>query len=297
VSQSNGTASKHTERMRELQAKFRADRMEAKQLLQERHLRNIKESVAIGTDWITPWFDSLSRYTTDGWIPLGTPSARRFGTNFPFFENEQQHALLRDTSRVVVGTNNHAWGILRGFRSFVVGVGYTHKVTSKLQGEEKKTGERAARKVTAWLDAWSKRTRWYERQREAFWRNHRDGDALIRMFPDDGWMKLRWVWPEQMVCPPGENFQDWGFGVKTDQDDTETILKYYFAKLSNPAEGEQVDPDQILHLKVNVDTGIKRGLPSFSFATKDTLDAAARLTKNLGEGSAVRAAISYIRKH
>lgn len=285
-----------TDRARELRRRLSEARLEARTLAAERMLRRVKES-QLDWDWVGPWHELLDRRTRDGWFPLGmgTPSARRYGVNFPFYQSEQEHAIIRDLARVVVGTNNHAWGMLRGLRSFVIRTGHKFKVTGRLA--DQKAGTAAAKRVTAFLDVWAKRTRWYERQREIFWRTHRDGDGILRTFADDGWLKLRFAWPEQMVQPPGTDFHEWGFGVKCDPEDAETVEGYYFAKVANPAEGEEVDPAAVHHFKANVDAGIKRGLSDFSFGTKDVLDAAARLTKNLGEGSAVRAAIAYMRQH
>lgn len=279
-----------------LTRRLTAARLEAAALVAERHARRLRESSALASDWTGPWGQLLQQQQGDpGWLPVGGTGARRYGAHFPFYQTEQQHGIIRDLGRLTVGTNNHAWGMLRGLRSFVIGTGHKFKTAGRLA--DQKQGARQAKRLTEWLDVWARRVRWYERQRELFWRTHRDGDALLRQFPSDGWLALRHVWPEQLTQPPEYSFEEYGFGVKCDPDDADAVEGYYFARLGVEGGGDFVEPADVLHLKANVDTGVKRGLSDFSFGTKDVLDSAATLTRNLGEGSAVRAAIAYLREH
>lgn len=282
------------------QARLTEARLEIQATVAEAKLRHLKESSLIAPDWVGPWAELLQRQQADpSWFPIGlNPSGRRYGVNFPFYQNDQQHALIRDLGRIAVGTNNHAWGMLRGLRSFVVGVGHKFKVTARPGSNE--AGKKAAARITAFLDHWAKQrqVRWYERQRELFWRTHRDGDGFLRVFPDNGLTKLRFAWPEAVVQPPSASFEEWGFGIEADPDDAETVTGYHFAHMGRPSElGDLADPDDVLHLKANADSGVKRGLSDFSFATREVLDAAARLTRNLAEGAAIREAIAFTREH
>lgn len=273
-------------------------RAEIQAIVAERHLRRLKESAVLDFDYLGPWREVLNSQQIDpGWYPIGSQSSRRYGTHFPFFQTEQQLALIRDLSRIVLGTSNHAKGLMRGYTSFVIGTGYKFKVTPKKGTDD--AGDGADTRVTAFLDEWARRNRWYERQQELFRRTNRCGDGIMVMDPDDGYLKLRFRWPEQLVQPPGSDFRDWSFGVRTDPDDAETRYEYHFCYLDRPGEkGEIRDAQDVVHtMDRETDSGIKRGLPLFSFDCKDALEAASRLTRNLGEGSAIRAAIAFIRQH
>lgn len=287
----SSVARKHERRVAEAQAEMRA-------IMAERHLRRLKETAVLDFDYLGPWREVLNAQQTDpGWYPVGSQSSRRYGTHFPFFQTEQQLARIRDLSRIVFGTSNHAKGLMRGLVSFTIGTGFKFKVTAKPEAGQYADG--ADSRITAFLDEWARQCRWYERQQELYRRTHRCGDGLLVMAADDGYLKLRFRWPEQLIQPPGTDFREWSFGIRTDPDDAETRYEYHFASLDKPAEpGEFVDVGDVIHtMDRETDSGIKRGLPLFSFDCKDALDAASRLTRNLGEGSAIRAAIAFIRQH
>ena len=279
-----------------LKSEYERLRLEAATLKLRGTVRRLKESSALyGLDWVTPWKLAYERMgTPDGWLPVNNPASRRHGAYFPFFQTEQELGFIRETARLICATNNHAAGLLNGLTSFVIGTGFKFKATMKDETAEKKPAD----DLTEFLDKWAAANDWNERQQEAFGRTREDGECFLRFFADDGVLKVRFVWPEQITQPPGTTFEEWGFGIRCDPHDAEKVLEYYVADLNNPAaDGEFVPAEEMVHLKANSRTGIKRGLSDFAFDTKDTLDAAARLTKNMGEGSAIREAIAYIREH
>lgn len=285
----------NSDRAAELERQLAETRTEARLLRARAALRRLKESAALDYDWVGPWNELLrQRESNQGWYPLGGTSARRHGHFFPFFQTEQQLAVLRDLSRIVVGTNNHAAGMLNGLTSFVIGTGYKLKITPRGAN-----GKALAAKVTDFFEQWSAENQWNEFQQEAFWRHREDGDELIRTFADDGVLKVRHVWAEQLTQPPGANAEEWGYGVRMPDGDSAAPEPeaYWIADVDHPERGEEVPAADVIHLKANTRTGVKRGLPDFSFGTKDALDAAGRLTRNLGEGAAVREAIAFMRQH
>lgn len=287
-------AQKHACELREAQLELHA--LRAKHIL-----RRVKESFAFdGYGYASAWHE-IPPITPAGqqFIPLGSPTAHRHGTNWPFFQNEQQLTRIRDLSRIVYGTGNQSKGLVRGLSSYTIGTGFQTKVSPK-EGADPAAAKAADKRITAFLDQWASRVRWGERQQEAFRRTNRDGDGLIVLAPeDDGYLSLRFRWPEQLTQPPGSDFREWSFGVQTPPDDAETKLQYHFASLDNPGEiGELVDADDVVHLvDRETDSGVKRGMPLFAFDTKDAFDMASRLSRNLGEGAAIREAIAYMREH
>jgi hypothetical protein len=274
-------------------------RAEAAVIHGRRHVRRLRESAALDTDWVTPWAAMLQQRADDPtWMPIGSPSNRRHGTNFPFYQNEQQLTMLRDLSRVVVGTNTNAAGILRGYTSFVIGTGFKTKVSAK--GDADGNSD-AKKRVTAFLDVWARRNMWAEKQIELCRRTERDGDGALRTFADDGYLKVRFVWPEQITQPPGESFEEWSFGIKwaelSGRVDCETVAEVYVADLDDPqGESDYVPGDEVVLFQPEHDTGVKRRIPLFAYGMREVLDTAGRLTRNLGEGAAVRESIAYMRK-
>jgi hypothetical protein len=292
---------KPTAKARKLARELHEMQLEARVMRAKAGLRRLKESAAFDYDWVGPWQALLQQRDGDpGWLPIGSSSARRHGTNFPFYQTEQQLSLLRDLSRIVVGTNNNAAGILRGYTAFVIGTGYATKVSVRPGTGD--AGKAADARVTAFLDRWAALNNWSERQQEVGRRTERDGDGVLRLFADDGWLKARHVWPEQLTQPPGTSFEEYGFGIRwrTREDgsqDCEEIESVYVADANDPARGDEVAPEDVVLFQPENDAGVKRRVPLFAFGMREVLDTAGRLTRNLGEGSAVRAAIAYMRKH
>jgi len=285
-------------RLRELERDLLEARTEAALLRTRATLRRLKESAALSPDWVGPYADFLERRAmSPDWLPVGGSGARRGGANYPFYQTETELNILRDLSRVVAGTNNHAAGLLRGYTSFVAGTGFKCKVTPK--PDSGPVGKAAAARVTAWLEGWEKRQRWAERQQELVRRTERDGDGILRLFADEdaGELGVRFVWPEQVVQPPDSTFEEWSFGLRTDPDDRETATEMYVAGVDNPADGDYVPARDFVLFQPENDSGVKRRVPTFAFGMREVLDSAGRLTRNLGEGAAVREAIAYMRQH
>ena len=289
-----GTGARTSEEIAALKLREEAAATEFRTLRLERSIRRLKEASVIDFNWVGPWQQALEKYQTDpSWFPLGSNSSRQHGVYFPFFRTEQELGILRDISRIVARTNNHAEGMVEGLTSFVVGTGHKFKVTPRDPADKQ-----AARDLTEFLDYWAAVNEWDDRQQEAFSGSREDGNYLWRMFADDGVMKLRDVWPEQMTQPPDATFEEYGFGVRSKPGDAETVEEYYFRDIDDPTgDGERVKACDVVHFKANSRRKIKCGLPDFCFNAKDVLDSAARLTRNMGEGSAIREAITLIRQH
>ncbi|HEY1188576.1 MAG TPA: hypothetical protein VGE74_13065, partial [Gemmata sp.] len=298
---------KPTAKARKLARELQEAQLEAQLIRTRQGLRRLKESAALDYDWVGPWSELLRQRTEEpGWAPIGSLSARGKGAQFPFYQTEQELAVIRDLSRIVAGTNGNAIGLLRGYTAFAIGTGFKTKVSAR-PGADPGAAKGAVGRVTAWLDGWERLNNWGERQQELFRRTERDGDGALRLFPDNGALKVRFVWPEQITQPPGSTFEEYGFGIRwarlPDADDgegdydPECIDSVYVAHARDPGRGDHVSGEDIVLFQPECDTGVKRRLPLFSFQTREALDTAGRLTRNLGEGSAVRAAIAYMRQH
>jgi len=152
------------------------------------------------------------------------------------------------------------------------------------------------------LDEWRDTTQWGIRSREAFRRWRRDGEVFLRFFrggrETNGLPVVRFVEPEQVGPPPGEDADgDWSFGILTDREDVENVQAFFVRDpLGTGSEGDEVPAARILHLKANVDTSIKRGLPDF-MPVQDDLERVRRMLRNMGEVAAVQTAIAWVSQY
>jgi len=227
-------------------------------------------------------------------FPMGTPSQRKNGADWPFYQNETEHGVLVMASRIAFGTITKAEGLINGMSCYVVGDGATIRVMPKAEGSEETA--KAAQKV---IDAFRLANHMEEREEEFFGDSRVDGEGIWRLFAlEDGRSEVRNVWPEQIRQPAGESFEDFGFGIRTDQDDAETHLEYAIHPTTGDVhEAEFVSADQIIFMPINVRRGIKRGLPDFTWGLLDAVKNSSKLSTKMGIGSAMQASIAFIRQH
>jgi hypothetical protein len=267
--------------------------------------RKAKLMEAGGQDfWMSNYSDLLGRYS-DGYLnqyPMTQPADRRYGSNFPFWVNETQLSMLRAQARFVVTTSPNAQGLLNGICSYVIGCGYSYRAVSK---KDLDVPENIIKAVQVVINTFTEQNAWNEMEQEIFWRTREDGEAFIRLFPQpDGTLSIRTVEPEQVYQPPGSNIHEWSYGIQTEIDDVFLVKAYHVdyqapggQSVLEPIEGEIVDADNMVHIKINVKRSIKRGLSDFAFETLDCFQQAGKLRKNMGEGAAVQAAIAAVRQH
>ena len=250
--------------------------------------------------------------------PPSMASDRRHGDNWPIFRNEIELARIRNASRILSRYNSFARALLTNLTNYVVGKGFEYKAVSTdivpdvdAQTPGKQDPDRVNRLekvVQQWLTKWMKKTKWKQREREAFRRIMRDGEAFLRLFKLDSGLAVRPVEPEQVINPPGAMYTDgWSYGIQhqtTPDVDVETILQYHvvykdltevFQKKTDTPIGEYVDAADVVHVKSpEEDSTVKRGLPSFYGDAGNALMRASDLMRNISAGAAARQAISMI---
>ena len=207
------------------------------------------------------------------------------------FLSETQLDLLRAYARWLYETNSYAKGALRGLVNFVVKSGFGYEAQPR---RDKATDKGLIREVQRFLDEFQQKNKWYIRQKELFLRTRRDGEALIRLFPqDDGIAQVRVVEPETLRSPDAT--PEWSYGVRTEIEDRETPLMYHILYNASVDSYEDVEPEWIHHIKINVDLGVKRGLSDF-FSTQEALANSVKLLRSSTMGSSIRESIAYIRE-
>ena len=227
-------------------------------------------------------------------FPIGTPPQRKDGNNWPFYQNETDLGIFLTASRLAFSTITKAEGLIYGLAGYVIGDGVTVRCLPKHPGAEE-----LAKQAQAVIDSFRLVNEMDEREEDFFVHSRRDGEGIWRLFPqEDGTTQVREVWPEQIRQPKEEDFETWGFGVKCDPEDAEKRVEFAV----HPTTGDVTDcdyvpADEMVFMPINVDRGIKRGVPDLAWGFLEAVKASYKLSTNMGAGSAQQAAIAYIRQH
>lgn len=209
------------------------------------------------------------------------------------FRNEHELARIRQRARRTVQRNAYAQNFLTNLVSFVVGKGHTYKVIPIQDDDGQDVGahQELVKSLQDYVDDLLKMNKWKKRQKEIYHRTHRDGEAFLRLFPqEDGFVKIRFVEPYEVSTPKEFHSEENStYGIKTDPDDVETVESYYVGD-------EEVPYFEMQHRKTNVDMNVKRGLSSI-WCVLASLDRGMNLLRNMSTVVATQASIALIRKH
>lgn len=224
------------------------------------------------------------------WIPIGSYDDRRYGADLYTVVDEQSLTHVRSRARMLLAVNPYAKGIISNLTNYIIGqTGFQFQAVSD-------NAELAGR-VQSVIDQFIEEQEFGRRMRETFRRTRRDGEAFLRTFAiGEGRTAVRFIEPECVMAPQGrEKDPEWSFGIHTDPEDVETVLGYW-VRCGQSDPGEELDVEDVEHLAINTDETVKRGYSDLE-CIHDTLELARKLLRNLGEGSAIQAAIAYIRQH
>jgi hypothetical protein len=261
-------------------------------------------------DWANAYADLLNRYRNEPYaFQPATIYDRRYGRNYPVFQTETELALIRGPARVLLSTNTYAQGILRGLSAYVIGDAYTYRAAAK-DGTD--CPPELVAEVQEIVDGFLALNNWCgtapgptcdklesSLEKELLWRTYEDGEAFWDHVADgQGDTRVRTIEPEQ-VTQMGTTWtwEEGSFGVLTPRDDAQEVLDYHVFWGDNPAEGEELGPERVSHVKRGVKRSIKRGLSEFSFDTYDALELANKVRRAMGSGAAIRECIVGVREH
>lgn len=236
--------------------------------------------------------------------------ARQNGEHGPWVRNEQDLAILRDLSRWLVETNPYLTGLFGSLTNYVVGTGMVHKVTSRSSASKRTT-----REIERWVDWFLEVNEWDgDRDREAFRRDHRDGQAFVRLFAQNGGeiSTMRFVEPEYLGEPtPARDLEDylsrryptlgdwsvpqsWRFGVHTLEQDVEAHIGYFVDWQPGQKSGDwdYVPADRCTYWKANTDRTVKVGIPD-TFAVQGVAMSVLGLARSILAGARAQAKVAY----
>jgi hypothetical protein len=295
----------------------------AVRLLEERLANLTRESVEpIPAPYLT-----AADYYDDFWpgqrraYPHGYPQDKKYGENNPTIRNEEDLRLARATSRLMSETNPLCIGFLSHITNFVVGPGFKWHVGLKGVKGDKDDKDPGVIQAQRFLDDFRALNGWgdtgevsvgddtaeddspsTDMEAEAYSSAMSDGEFFARLFAGDGSTNgvphLRRVNPECVRCPMGETQQGpWSFGIETDPEDRQRRLSYYVCDPDTYPEGGEIVPaGQVVHLKLNSPSDVKRGVPDL-WPLEHEARHLRKLWQNMSEVSAILSAIAYIRQH
>lgn len=232
----------------------------------------------------------------------GTTNDRHAGRDLPLFASELDLRAFRIHSRFLADTNPFMIGFMRALVGYHVRKGFGWQACLKGQKKtpyptELSPSNPLVMKGQAILDAWRDANCWPLLARKAFKRWRRDGEVFGRFFRG-GFKELpafRFIGPEAVGSPNGDTNTETSFGIqKNPGDPAGPSVAYHIWDAEHGAglTGDWVDADRIVHVRANVDSEVKRGLPD-SFPLHDSLDACRRLLRNMIETACDQAAIAW----
>lgn len=225
---------------------------------------------------------------------IGRRDNRMTGEVLPAFINWFQLKKIRDRARQIARSNEYAIAAINAKRAYVVGTGFKYRATVK-KGKQDPNGW--AKVANDLLELWAEHNDMPAIESEIVQRYDAEGEAFVRSFRGrDGILRHRFVEPELVRSPSDDGTPDNSFGVKCHDEDIHEIEGYWIVE--RPWENPNptlVPADEILHLKANVESNSKRGLPTI-WAVESNLRAAEDILQSMVSLAKARAKVAIIRK-
>ena len=218
---------------------------------------------------------------------------RMAGELLPTYINWWQLKIIRDRCRQVCRNNEFAIAAINAHRNYVVGTGFSYIA----QAIDDETPVELIKKTQQVIDLFCEHNRMAEVESEIVYRLHAEGEVFIRWFPsEDGLLRVRFIEPELIRPPADDTTPKSSFGIMCADEDIHQRVGYWviekpFINLTPTL----VESERILHLRLNVESNSKRGLPTV-YAVESNLRAAEDVLQSMISLAKARAKIAVIRK-
>ena len=187
------------------------------------------------------------------------------GSSTGGIHTQQEHEDMLISAYKLYHNNPYARTIVRSLVKFVFGKGPVIVPNEKKEKQKKQC-----------LDSWKefhKNNKLNKKDKEFGVRAFRDGEFFLREFVEksDGTSKIRFIRANKIKQPQEKIADDaWSYGIKTDLDDVEEVLKYAVVSKSGigTEKVEYIDAKEILHEKIFCDSDQKRGVSILRIAAK-----------------------------
>lgn len=230
------------------------------------------------------------------WSPIGVGGK---SATDQFINNEARLKQVRDKARWFCLANAFAIAGEANRVNYVVGstgIRYTASIDPKQRPDKTADltdAEKAETSDTqAIIGAFVKVNKWTHRQQEMQRRKDRDGEFFLRFFEtdEDHLYNVRFAEPDDVATPPEHaTTSSNAMGIITEPGDVETVLGYWIG-------GKVVPPSEVQHVKANVDSNVRRGIPLWLSVFR-WLNSAERIATSIGAMTEIQASIALIREH
>ena len=257
-------------------------------------------------------FPGGGEYATYPGPTIASFQDRQNGDYFPIYENEVDLAANLGISQGLVALEPRAKGVQSLLTNYVIGTGY------KFTAQQRKNGpiapEGLVRAIQEIVDLTLEVNNFLcGMDREIHDRSREDGEVLIAVEPGPGGIsRFREFEPMQLAEPDNtreiEEYLeqtgrldcsgpvDWKYGVCTPGGRPDIPLGYYLTLDAKNGDWEFYPESRMEHIKRNVPRRAKRGIPDYWWVFRD-MQIEGKIRRNTGTGTAINAAIAYIRQH
>lgn len=251
-------------------------------------------------------YDLGSQISGDGWfsypytIPPYYRQSQKRGEAIPIYLDEHNLRILRDRSRKLCAENPFAQAAIENRVNYIVGEdGFVIKAIASTGVEMSPTVQMLIDKAQKILDRWSEYNDLPEIEEHLMRQGDVDGDAYVRMFPqDDGLVVIRPVEAEHVKSPVGAAYgAEYSFGHQCDKHDILNIKGYWV--VNDPISSnmpEFVPHATMRHVKRNTAMTAKRGMPLF-YSCELLLRMAMELLRGVVTAANIRARYAIIKKY
>jgi hypothetical protein len=232
--------------------------------------------------------------------------ARKDGDNHPHFTDEGALSFIRGAGQWIAETDPVGINIIETLTSYAIGTGMTHTVAAKPEAGD--VAVEVAGQCQEVVDEFLDRVKWRgDLDVELFRRTRKSGERFVRTkdvgggFCDVEVCEPSWI-TEPLNAREIEGYMgivglNWKYGVATMPGRPQNVVGYFVRRYGDANDWEYVPAEEMSHQKINVDRGVKRGLPDFYGGTEEWLSDSKKAMRNIVKQAAIQASISLIRKH
>jgi hypothetical protein len=195
-----------------------------------------------------------------GWRPVG-PKEKD-----PAQWSEEELAAARQDSRNLCKLNEFAIGATKNRTNYTVGTGFGCTVEP---AEGRDTDDPVVAQVREFVQAFAELNNLSRLGRQAVKMCDRDGDGFLRLYPSNGVPEARWVYAAWVQTPPGrETDPSVSHGIEFakrtgGEIDQETPVAYHLKKSLADEEYDRIPEAEIVHVRLDDDPELPRGVPTF----------------------------------
>lgn len=225
----------------------------------------------------------------DRWLPLFAGTTAPYGEGSHLLTTEQGLAIVRMMCRYLAVENEFAINAIENRINFIVGSGMTLKLQVRAVGVDPELPEVKKRMQEAQqvLDDELDRIDFAGMQEECVRRGDRDGEIFVRVFRGFGTCEFRFIEPRDVKSQGAGGLAP--FGIQADPEDVTVVTAYW-------VDGAAISAEQVYHLKLNVDSNVRRGIPTL-WPIRKNLHRAGKLQKGITSQAIYQSSIAAIREH